>query len=405
MKFIEIAAEAIIDKLKTILDQDVAVTDLVGNIIADSELKYFGTQISAAQRAINQNQAIKVDQGEMGTERAAWITPLVYDNEVIGTLIIKDAGKTTEDKIPLARSLAELLIHQLMVLRHLPTTPQVLDKFFYDLLEGAELDKQKVIEQSKFLDAHYYQARLEDDRVVLVINFPGFWQKVLGGNIVPEPEKHSQITHYKQVLAEVFKPETQRGGEVLSLYFSGDSFLVLISDPHDASMLADKLGSKLATFPKAITQRLKEENVKIALAPFYPGLSGLTRAYEEAKNILQIGQKLYPDRTVFMAGDVLLAKTIDKIPVEDQQVFVKTYLEGILDETSLLDTLEAYFAADLNLKDTANKLIIHKNTLYYRFEKIKKIIGLDPRSFHTAVKLELALLMHKLSSTPPNQST
>ena len=36
MDFIELASGAIIDKLKSVLDQDVAVADLTGNIVADS---------------------------------------------------------------------------------------------------------------------------------------------------------------------------------------------------------------------------------------------------------------------------------------------------------------------------------------------------------------------------------
>src|SRR3989344_1375721 len=133
MNFIELASSAIIDKLKNILDQDVAVTDLEGTVVADSEVKYFGKHLPTTVQALRQNKTIQIPKGELDGDGLAWATPLVYDNQIVGSLVLKDNGRANEEQIALARSLAELLIHHVMVLRMLPTSSQVLDKFFYDL--------------------------------------------------------------------------------------------------------------------------------------------------------------------------------------------------------------------------------------------------------------------------------
>jgi len=396
VNFIELASGAIIDKLKTVLDQDVAVTDLGGNVVADSEIKNFGKHLPTTAIALKENKTTSLPKGELEAESTAWAAPLVYDNQVVGCIILKDNGRMTEEQINLARSLAELLIHQVMVLRMLPTTSQVLDKFFFDLFEGQEKDKQKLLEQSRFLDIHYYRVGLDRDRVVIMLNFPGFWQKLLGANIVPQEAEQAKVEHYKQIIQQVFKPYAQSLDDILVTYFSGDNFLILIAADKEGQKSYEKILQNAETIPGLIKNSLNEQS-HIAVPNFLPGLDGLMKAYGQAKITLALGQKLYPENEVFLYSEIVVAKLINQIPRSEQQYFTNHYLKGLLKKPQLLKTLAAYFATDLDLKATAQKLNIHKNTLYYRFDNIEKLIGLDPRSFHNAIKIVLALLMYQIN--------
>ena len=402
MNFIELASSAIIDKLKSILDQDVAVTDLEGTVVADSEVKYFGKHLPTTVQALRQNKTIQIPKGELDGDGLAWATPLVYDNQIVGSLVLKDNGRTTEEQVSLARSLAELLIHQVMVLRMLPTSSQVLDKFFYDLFEGQPSDKQKLLEQGRFLDSHYYKVGLDTDRLVALVNFPGFWQKLLGQNLVPQETEQAKIENHKQALHKIFSAYGRSESDVLVVYFSGDNFLILISDKETAAKTYQRLYDDAANILRQIKEAAKEEG-KMALPTFYPGLDGLIKSYEEAKATLSLGQKLHPDKAIYIYSDIILPRIINQIPLAEQEYFVNYYLRGLLKKPPLLKTLEAYFASDLDLKATAQKLNIHKNTLYYRLDKIEKLIGLDPRSFHNAIKIVLAILMNQINQKE-NQS-
>ena len=68
-----------------------------------------------------------------------------------------------------------------------------------------------------------------------------------------------------------------------------------------------------------------------------------------------------------------IAKTISKLDREDRKI------------------LKIYFDNNLSLKDTSDKLFIHKNTLQYKLNKIKNITGYDPRVFKDALKLYMAI--------------
>jgi len=62
----------------------------------------------------------------------------------------------------------------------------------------------------------------------------------------------------------------------------------------------------------------------------------------------------------------------------------------------LVHTLEAYFAHNGNLSQTAEALFIHRNTLVYRMERIAEISGLDLNRSETRLAVQLALHIHRM---------
>ncbi len=64
-------------------------------------------------------------------------------------------------------------------------------------------------------------------------------------------------------------------------------------------------------------------------------------------------------------------------------------------DEELVHTVEVFFENNLNLIKASNSLIVHRNTLLYRLEKIKKMIGLDIRNFEDAVTLQAILILKR----------
>ena len=51
------------------------------------------------------------------------------------------------------------------------------------------------------------------------------------------------------------------------------------------------------------------------------------------------------------------------------------------------------------MSETSRKLFVHRNTLVYRLEKIKKLTGLDLRQFDHAIVFKVALMVRKYLSS------
>jgi purine catabolism regulator len=62
----------------------------------------------------------------------------------------------------------------------------------------------------------------------------------------------------------------------------------------------------------------------------------------------------------------------------------------------LIKTLEAFFACHGNLSQTAEMLIVHRNTLLYRMNRIDEIAEIDLDRPETRLALHLALTVRRL---------
>jgi len=82
-----------------------------------------------------------------------------------------------------------------------------------------------------------------------------------------------------------------------------------------------------------------------------------------------------------------------------KEVFKKGSIDSLDHET--LFTIQRFFENNLNVSETSRKLFVHRNTLVYRLEKIKKITGLDLRQFEDAIVFKVALMVKKYLDSNP----
>ena len=71
-------------------------------------------------------------------------------------------------------------------------------------------------------------------------------------------------------------------------------------------------------------------------------------------------------------------------------------VDQILSNREDRNTIQVFFHNHLNINATAKALVIHRNTLNYRIERIKKITGLDLR--HLCDAFVFHALMYKYSN-------
>jgi carbohydrate diacid regulator len=66
----------------------------------------------------------------------------------------------------------------------------------------------------------------------------------------------------------------------------------------------------------------------------------------------------------------------------------------LIDQETLA-TINTFFDNNLNVSETARQLIVHRNTLVYRMEKLEKVTGLDIRTFEDAMTFWIALMVRE----------
>jgi purine catabolism regulator len=182
----------------------------------------------------------------------------------------------------------------------------------------------------------------------------------------------------------------------------GNLVIVLMEAGEDTEALAvhqaKEIGEKLA---KEITAKIDNLDVFIAIGEQYDKLTKIHKSLGEALKTIQLGKILF--------------NSVKCVHVTDLGVYY--YLPELLSNenisgyiTSTTSALKEYDAVkNMNLMDTfklllfeedvgkvADSLFIHRNTLLYRKEKIKKILGVDPFIQPNKLNYQLTIILAQL---------
>jgi carbohydrate diacid regulator len=87
--------------------------------------------------------------------------------------------------------------------------------------------------------------------------------------------------------------------------------------------------------------------------------------------------------------------TLANISQDRKAELAHQILHPLLRDQQLYKTVRLFLTSGLNLTEAAAKLHIHRNTLIYRLDKTKKLIGLDPRHFDDALQIKLGLMFYQ----------
>jgi DNA-binding PucR family transcriptional regulator len=61
-------------------------------------------------------------------------------------------------------------------------------------------------------------------------------------------------------------------------------------------------------------------------------------------------------------------------------------------DSDLVRTLEVYFASGANASEAADRLLLHRNSIPYRLERVRELTGLDYRDYRARLAMQLGLL-------------
>lgn len=168
-----------------------------------------------------------------------------------------------------------------------------------------------------------------------------------------------------------------------------DEYIVIISK-NDIS--DDSIKELFLAIKKNITEKCYISYCKI------DEYNELKEKFEYLKDNLEICLKYNLQSKIYTENSLLVEKMIENV---DEKEITRVYKEfndifSKLDE-DLIKTIEIFFSEGLKISESADKLYIHRNTLFYRIDKIKKIVNYDISNFNEAVEFKILFLLWKES--------
>ncbi len=362
-------ADKICAKVSALVNQDLRLTDADG-------------------KALSQTSDLKPENVKIST--IPWAIPFSYGGNVVGYIVLDTEMPNHEEISPLIRSIAELVMHQSLVLEQIPHQDERLDKFIYDLLNQPQPEWSLLAAEARLFDIELDRPRIA---IVIQIDDPTLTARYQD----PTGDREIRLTRYKFGINRALNSFYTSSRENVVSYLGGTSFCILkdlvgsAEHEHELTAALESFKKSLSVIYGILKSELKPPTT-VGVGNYHPGLEGLRQSYHEATSAIELGAQTWDVDRIYHIDDFGVVAPLLSGVDENNIYFSRELLDRVGENHEIIQTLEAFFSFDMSLTRTAETLKIHRNTLVYRLDRITETLGLDPRVFDDAIQIKLAIL-------------
>ena len=106
-----------------------------------------------------------------------------------------------------------------------------------------------------------------------------------------------------------------------------------------------------------------------------------------------------PRRTHFSPQNISLEDIVSCLTKSQRERLISGYdmksFARIFEHGDLMRAVDCFFENGMNISKASRKLYMHRNTLIYRLNKIRKATGIDVRNFEMAVTFQILRVLYE----------
>ena len=297
----------------------------------------------------------------------------------------------------------ELPLYELSVELHLIDLSQIVCKALVE--EESNTDSRERILSSILYTDNLNVEEIMEQANYLGVNLSGKYRIVVIQMHEPEGLPNQKKTADEGHLMEV--RENIKKSIETEFRSYGMRHLMVLSQPNAAVVLLPaELFSRdlLITILTNIMNRGEGKyhiSMKAGVGTAYEYIEDFKKSYQEAKNALAISKIVTKEQKVYFYENLGIYSLIAQIT---NGKFLDDYIESRIgklikadqmQEGELCETLETYLEHNCNANATAEALFIHRNTMRYRMDKIKRILDDDINDMSMFLELKLAFAIKR----------
>ena len=375
--------------LEEALHYKVTITDTNGYIVGSSDPARLNQFHPSAYEILCERQPI--ESWDIATDsyvnvpegvQLGYGERVIYDGECIGLIGLVGAPEEIKQSIKTAQLVLQLMLDRKKASDELKLISKDKKAFLLRLLQGQYGSPEWIKER-----ADIYKIDLSRLRYVLTvqINLEKFDEK--------SPLELSQIKEpmHRAIRSIFFEQE-----DLLYEYDTGEIVLLTAGKHSDASQRRRQIEKAAARLYAELREQCKVSAL-IGVSEECGDYTGIPLALRQGRMAAEIGAKTENGEGLYFYSQMRLGRIVASFSPEIRPILQRDILSKLLENhaDSLLETLFTYFEMNGNVSQTAEKLFIHRNTLQYRFRKIKEITGFDIYHIDDLVQLRLAVLQYR----------
>jgi purine catabolism regulator len=284
---------------------------------------------------------------------------------------------------------------RMMVTRSIDEVEQ---RFQNEILEALLSDQPHVRERMMYF-SHELSNRLSPPYVVIIVKPDLAWDTLLTKTALTEQRNMDSSLHLAGRYIRRLVPDA-------TFWHQGPRLVVFVPvQPTDISKAKTHLTEELCKVCDRIARENSPYTVSIGLGTVMSDLEDFRQAYEQAEQSLELGRVFQGEAVsvVYHYEDLGLFRIVSLADSSARlQAFCRDTIGALIEYdnekgTDLCHTLRVLLEQHQNLTQTAKLLHVHYNTLRYRIDRIKRILGdvLDDPQQRLAI--ELALQFYRLA--------
>lgn len=191
----------------------------------------------------------------------------------------------------------------------------------------------------------------------------------------------------EELVINILKKHLKRRFDQVIIGNNGSLFTILVSYPSSGHKEVTKfLKEEMKQILEELDRNLGKGKFLIGIGNTYHSLKMVGKSFKEANTALSIAKKFDRKGAIVFFDDVGMHRILSMMPnTQDIRDFCKDFLSDLINFDAdkgnvLLETLHNYLLCNCSIKETAQKMFLHPNTVAYRVKKIKQIIKYDLES-------------------------
>ena len=343
--------QEIIRRLAEYVDVDINIMNLHGRIVASTDETRINELHDGAVKVIGTSEPLVLNDDnlkEYPGARPGANLPIIQQGRLSGVVGVSGDPAEILRITGLIRASVEIALEQIYTQQQLYYRERQWSNWLHHLLQPGGYEEKKLQEEAAFL----LKTDLRSDWRVILFNG----------------------TNAQNTLENIRRQITDSGIQLLFLLpFAEDQIVFATAAPFPAvERLAD---------------RFTGDTGFIGVGEAAYGMQGIRQSYYQARQALQFNNGR---KKVSYSKDWEMERLVSSIsPAEYANVCSKYQQRLDKLDRGYIETIDTYFAMNFSVKETAEALHVHRNTLLYRLEQIKNKVGLHPRVFHDAFLLQI----------------